>query len=232
MKAAASPVSSIGSGDWPACCATSATRSDTSRWRTRAAPASTRGASVRGARKSSAEVVIVCSTSVEAHDGARHVGVEIVLADQHAASGVVENLLELPLPQHRVARHDDRTALPGRQHRHEHLRDVLHVHRDTIAGLGSMLLQGDGQAVGHRIELTRGQRAIEIVHQRGIGSATLQRRPEHLQRGGAAGLDRGRTHAVEASPRTMKRSSHHDSHFVAPSSSTVTTRYVDRISRW
>ena len=166
------------------------------------------------------------------HGRARHVGVEVVLADQHAAPGVVENLLELPLPQHRIARHDDRAAFPGRQHGHNHLRDVLHVHRNAIAGLGPVLLEGDGQGVGHRVELTRGQRAIEVVHQRGIGSATLQRGPEHLQRGRAAGLDRGRMHAVEVSPRTMKRSSHHDSHFVAPSPSTVATRCVSRISRW
>ena len=153
------------------------------------------------------------------HDLARHVGVEIVLADQDAAAGIVEDLHELALAQHRIARHDDRAALPGGQHGHEHLRDVLHVHRDAIAGLGALLLQRDGEGVGHRVELTGGQRSIEVVHQHGIGSLSLQRGPEHVQGCGARRLDGSSGHDSLTAPSSL-------------TSLTVATCRVVPISRW
>ncbi len=108
-----------------------------------------------GSRKSSGDVVIVCCTAVDGSAAPRHVGVEILLADQHAAAGVRQDLHQLALAQHRIARHDHRAALPGREHRDQHLRDVLQVHRDAIAGLDAAPLQRDGKRIGHRVELRR-----------------------------------------------------------------------------
>ena len=170
MKAAASPAISIGSGTLPACARPPARQIRDFQMAAAGGPANTRGASARGVRKSSARGRDRVLRRRWTARRARHVGVQIVLADQDAAAGIVEDLHELALAQHRIARHDDRAALPGGEHRHEHLRDVLHVHRDAIAGLGALLLQRDGQPVRHRVELAGGQRSIEIVHQHGIGS--------------------------------------------------------------
>ena len=97
---------------------------------------------------------------------ARHLGVEIVLADQDAAAGVGQDLDQLPLAQHRVARHDHRAALPRREHRDQHLRDVLQVHRHAIARLDAAPLQRHGQRVRHHVALAGRDRLVEVVHQR------------------------------------------------------------------
>jgi hypothetical protein len=125
--------------------------------------------------------------------------VKIVLADQHAGAGVSQDLGELALAPHRVARHDRRTALPRRQHGDDRLRDVLQAHRDAIAGLGAALLQGHRQAVRQDVDLIDAERAIEVVDQRLV--AVLCRRRTNISSavllaGSSAPDARGRGRAI------------------------------------
>ena len=185
-------------------------RSATSRCRARAvAPASTRGAGRVGVqeieRRGGDRVLHVASTAAPPR---ATVGVEIVLADQHAAAGVVENLHELPLAQHRIARHDDGAALPGGEHGDR-----------APAGCSAGTSRCDRRA---RCRAAAGRRPGRPTSRRADRrSATdrssapaahrlpaLQGGPEHVQRGGARRLD-GSSHHDNL---TLFHSFNHRSH--------------------
>ena len=120
-------------------------------------------------------MVIVCWTAVEGSAARADLGVQILLADQHAAARIRQDLDQLPLAQHRIARHDHRAALPDGEHRDQHLRDVLQIHRHAIAGLHPVPLQRDRQGIRHHIALVDGDRLIEVVHQDGITAPQRRR---------------------------------------------------------
>ncbi len=128
---------------------------------------------------------------------ARDVGVQVFLGDEDAAARVGQDLGQLTLAQHRVARHDDGAALPGGEHGHEHLRHVLQVHRDALAMLRTARLQRHRQRVRPGVELTGGDRPIEVVHE-GRVAVSSDGVPEHLQARAGLRLNGWRDRLVEA----------------------------------
>ncbi len=127
-------------------------------------------------------------------------GVEVLLAQQDAAAGARQDLHDLALAQHWIARDHDGSALPRREHRDQHLRDVLHPDRDAVAGFDAALLQRDRERVGHAVEFVERQRSIEVVHERRRTIAP-RRRAEHLESSVAVRRDRRRHVAIELEPR-------------------------------
>ncbi len=133
----------------------------------------------------------------------RDVGIKIFLANHRQAAGAPQDLAELALAQHRIARHDDGAALPDREHRDDDLRNVLQVHGHPVAGFDAALLQPYSQRVGHRIAFGGGDRALEVVHERRAAVA-LERSAEHVERGLASRLQLWADTAIKAEPRTLR----------------------------
>jgi hypothetical protein len=125
--------------------------------------------------------------------------VQIFLANEHAAPRAAQDLHELALAQHRVARHDHGAALPHGEHRDHDLRDVLQVDGDAVARLDAAFLEADGECVGERVAVLGAQRVLEVVHER-RGGITSQRRGEHRERRLAPQHQRWRHAAVQREP--------------------------------
>ena len=133
----------------------------------------------------------------------RDIRVEILLANHRQTAGAAQNLAELAIAQHRVARHDDRAALPNRQYREHDLRNVLQIDGNTIARFDAALLQADRERIGHRVALGRRERAVEVVNQRRVGAAR-ERGTEHGERRLAARRELGAHTSVEIQPGTLR----------------------------
>lgn len=138
---------------------------------------------------------------------AGHLVVQGLEADQHPRAGVLEQVGQLTGAAHGVDRDHHPAGLPGGEHAHEELRDVLQVDRQPVSPREPVRKQRAGERVTLLVELGPRHETVEVLHGRPL-RVGRQPGPEHLQGVRELGLQLRRLVAVEPQPRTVVVDAH------------------------